>query len=50
MAFTIPSLLLKQLYTFDSLKNTPQGVKFSLKNRLTDVTVTALHHVKFVDK
>lgn len=50
MAFTIPSLLLKQLYTFDSLKNTPQGVKFSLKNRLTDVTVTALHHVKFDDK
>ncbi len=49
MAFTIPSLLLKQLYTFDSLKNTPQGVKFSLKNRLTDVTVTGLHHVKFDD-
>ncbi len=49
MAFTIPSLLLKQLYTFDSLKNTAQGVKFSLKNRLTDVTVTALHHVRFDD-
>ncbi|MCX7852099.1 MAG: hydroxymethylglutaryl-CoA reductase [Caldilineales bacterium] len=47
MLFQIPSLLLKQLYTFDSLKNTPQGVKFSLKNRLSDATVTALHHVKF---
>lgn len=50
MAFAIPSLLLKQLYTFDSLKNTPQGVKFSLKNRLSDTTVTALHSVKFDDR
>ncbi len=50
MLFQIPSLLLKQLYTFDSLKNTPQGVQFSLKNRLSDATVTALHHVKFDDR
>ncbi len=47
MAFAVPSLLLKQLYTFDSLKNTAEGVRFSLKNRLSDATVTALHHVKF---
>jgi hydroxymethylglutaryl-CoA reductase (NADPH) len=47
MALAVPSLLLKQLYTFDSLRNTPQGVRFSLKNRLSDATVTALHHVKF---
>lgn len=49
MAFPIPSMLLKQLYTFDSLKNTPGGVRFSLKNRLSDATVTALHHVKLDD-
>ncbi|MEL6627007.1 MAG: hydroxymethylglutaryl-CoA reductase [Bacteroidota bacterium] len=36
----VPSLLLKQLYTFGSLKNTDQGVQFSLKNRLSDATVT----------
>ncbi|MCS6845287.1 MAG: hydroxymethylglutaryl-CoA reductase [Caldilineales bacterium] len=50
MALPIPSLLLKQLYTFDSLKNTPQGVQFSLKNRLSDATVTAVHHVKLDDQ
>ncbi|MCB0060328.1 MAG: hydroxymethylglutaryl-CoA reductase, partial [Caldilineaceae bacterium] len=49
MAFPIPSMLLKQLYTFGSLKNTPDGVKFSLKNRLSDTTVTALQQVKFDD-
>ncbi|MGL4648959.1 MAG: hydroxymethylglutaryl-CoA reductase, partial [Caldilineaceae bacterium] len=37
------------LYTFDSLKNTAGGVVFSLKNRLSDATVTAVHHVKFDD-
>ena len=47
MAFPIPSMLLKQLYTFDSLKNTPEGVRFSLKNRLSDATVTGLTHVLF---
>ncbi len=47
MAFPIPSMLLKQLYTFDSLKNTPKGVAFSLKNRLSDATVTGVHHIKF---
>jgi len=47
MAFPIPSMLLKQLYTFGSLANTERGVRFSLKNRLSDGTVTGLHHVKF---
>ncbi len=61
MAFPIPSMLLRQLYTFDSLKNVPASghngrtdgkggghtVRFSLKNRLSDATVTGLHHVKF---
>lgn len=47
MAIGIPSLLLKQLYTFGSLKNVPEGVKFSVKNRLSDATITALQHIKF---
>lgn len=36
----VPSLVLKQLYTFGSLENTPHGVQFSLKNRLSDAQVT----------
>ena len=47
MALRIPSLVLKQLYTFGSLKNVPGGVKFSLKNRLSDATLTAVTGVKF---
>jgi hydroxymethylglutaryl-CoA reductase (NADPH) len=46
MGLMIPSMMLKQLYTRDSLRNTPEGVRFSLKNRLSDTTVTALHSVK----
>ncbi len=42
----IPSMLLKQLYTFGSLHNTKKGVVFTLKNRLTDVTLVALHSVQ----
>lgn len=42
----IPSLLLKQLYTFGSLQNTPAGVKLSLKNRLSDATFTQLLGLK----
>ncbi len=38
----IPSLLLKKLYTLGSLKNTPQGVMFSIKNRLSDAELVAL--------
>jgi hydroxymethylglutaryl-CoA reductase (NADPH) len=41
----IPSLLLKQLYTFNSLKNIKDGVCFSLKNRLNDaqlITITGM--------
>lgn len=36
----IPSMLLRQLYTFGSLANVDGGVRFSLKNRLTDVVLT----------
>jgi len=42
----IPSMLLKQLYTFGSLRNSGEGVAFKLKNRLTDVTLTSLLGVK----
>ena len=42
MALTIPSMLLKQLYTFGSLENIEGGVKFSVKNRLSDATITSV--------
>jgi hydroxymethylglutaryl-CoA reductase (NADPH) len=42
----IPSLVLKQLYTFGSLKNVEGGVKFSLKNRLSDATLTGIYKIK----
>ena len=43
--FPIPSMLLRQLYTFNSLKNTENGVQFAIKNRLTDVEFTELKSV-----
>jgi hydroxymethylglutaryl-CoA reductase (NADPH) len=42
----IPQLLLRQLYTFGSLTNTPSGARFSLKNRLSDVTLTKVVRVR----
>jgi hydroxymethylglutaryl-CoA reductase (NADPH) len=42
----IPSLVLKQLYTFGSLKNVEGGVKFSLKNRLSDATLIGIEKIK----
>jgi hydroxymethylglutaryl-CoA reductase (NADPH) len=42
----IPSLLLKNLYTNGSLKNTEHGVAFSLKNRLTDAKLQRVVGVK----
>jgi hydroxymethylglutaryl-CoA reductase (NADPH) len=41
----IPSMLLRQLYTFGSLKNTEHGVQFSIKNRLSDAEFTELQSV-----
>ncbi len=41
----IPSLVLRQLYTFGSLHNHNGGVRFSLKNRLTDVELTGLQEI-----
>jgi len=46
MALAIPSLILKQLYTFGSLKNIDHGVQFSVKNRLSDGTFTGLDLIK----
>ncbi|MDX2282591.1 MAG: hydroxymethylglutaryl-CoA reductase [Bacteroidia bacterium] len=45
----IPSLLLKQLYTFGSLRNTDEGVRFSLKNRLSDASLTRVSRVRVGD-
>lgn len=40
MFLKVPSLVLKQLYTFGSLKNIAGGVKVALKNRLSDASLT----------
>ncbi|NNE67493.1 MAG: hydroxymethylglutaryl-CoA reductase [Pyrinomonadaceae bacterium] len=51
MAFLpIPSMLLRQLYTYNSLKNTDEGITFSIKNRLTDVKFTELKSIKINGK
>jgi len=42
----IPSLILKQLYTFGSLENINGGIQFSVKNRLSDATLTGLNGIK----
>jgi hydroxymethylglutaryl-CoA reductase (NADPH) len=39
-------MLLRQLYTFGSLKNTDDGVVFSIKNRLSDAELTGLRSVR----
>jgi len=39
---TIPSLLLKKLYTLRSLKNTSAGAQFAIKNRLGDAELTGV--------
>jgi hydroxymethylglutaryl-CoA reductase (NADPH) len=46
----IPSLVLKQLYTYGSLENTSDGVVFSLKNRLSDAVLTGLDKIKIDGK
>jgi hydroxymethylglutaryl-CoA reductase (NADPH) len=42
----IPQLLLRQLYTFGSLTNTVDGARISLKNRLSDVTLTRIVQIR----
>lgn len=46
----IPSMLLKRLYTFGSLKSNQKGVVFSIKNRLSDAQLTQLICVKLDGK
>jgi hydroxymethylglutaryl-CoA reductase (NADPH) len=46
----IPKLILRQLYTFGSLDNVPGGVRFSIKNRLSDATLTRLLGVTIDDE
>lgn len=46
----VPSLLLKQLYTFGSLKNVENGVSFALKNRLSDASITGIRELKLGGK
>ncbi len=41
----IPKLILRQLYTYGSLKNTPNGIQFTIKNRLADARLTKVHRV-----
>ena len=46
----IPSLILKQLYTFGSLANLADGVQFSVKNRLSDAKLTAFLRLRIDGK
>ena len=41
----IPSLLLKKLYTVNSLKNVGDGITFALKNRLSDAKVLTVQSI-----
>ena len=46
----IPSMILKRLYTYSSLKNIPEGVEFSVKNRLSDAKLTGINAININDK
>jgi hydroxymethylglutaryl-CoA reductase (NADPH) len=46
MALRIPSLVLKQLYTFGSLQNNDHQVRFSVKTRLSDASLIGLQRVQ----
>jgi hydroxymethylglutaryl-CoA reductase (NADPH) len=46
----IPGLILKQMYTHGSLENCEDGVRFSLKNRLSNATLTRLAEVRIDDR
>jgi hydroxymethylglutaryl-CoA reductase (NADPH) len=42
----IPALILKQLYSFGSLKNRAEGIVFELKNRLSDANVVSFEALR----
>lgn len=46
----VPSMILKRLYTTNSLLNTDEGVRFSIKNRLNDATLTGIEKIAFEGK
>jgi hydroxymethylglutaryl-CoA reductase (NADPH) len=46
----IPGAILRQLYTRGSLENGPAGIRFALKNRLMDATLTAVERVAIDDR
>ena len=46
----IPKILLKKLYVFGSLENTSKGIKFSIKNSLSDGKLTDVKEVKIDGK
>jgi hydroxymethylglutaryl-CoA reductase (NADPH) len=46
----IPSLVLKQLYTRNSLDNISGGIRFSLKNRLSDAKLTGIRRISINGK
>jgi hydroxymethylglutaryl-CoA reductase (NADPH) len=46
----IPGLVLKQMYTLGSLENVEDGVRFSLKNRLSNATLTRLNEIRINGK
>jgi hydroxymethylglutaryl-CoA reductase (NADPH) len=46
----IPNLILRQLYTFGSLEPSAQGVRFTLKNRLSDATLLGVTRIAVDDQ
>ncbi|MFO8051794.1 MAG: hydroxymethylglutaryl-CoA reductase [Thermoplasmatota archaeon] len=46
----IPSSILTHLYTFGSLVNTKHGVRFSMKNKLSDATLTGINRIEINGK
>lgn len=45
-AMLVPSMLLRQLYTTNSLRNTDSGIRFAVKNRLQDTTLTGIEGIR----
>jgi len=45
----IPSSLLERLYEYGSLENMSGGVRFGLKNRVSDASLTRIAHLKIND-
>lgn len=46
----IPNMLLKRLYTYGSLENVNGGVRFNIKNRLSDAQITEFQEVRINGK